>query len=237
MVMHDHICPFGTKSKYLLEKEGYVVEDHHLKSRQETDAFMQKHQVKTTPQTFIDGKRIGGYDDLRNFFHKSPSPNKDDKSYAPVAALFGMSLVMAVGLTYSEYHRLPLSDVIHTFGALSMCALAIQKLRDLFSFSNSFLNYDILGLKFVPYSYVYPLTEAFVGITMLANVLPYLSGPLAIAIGAEGSISVFKAVYLDKRELKCACMGGDSKVPLGFISLTENLLMVAMGIWTVIRIS
>ena len=46
-----------------------------------------------------------------------------------------------------------------------------------------------------------------------------------------GAVSVFKAVYVDKRELKCACVGGDSNVPLGFISLTENVMMVAMAIW------
>jgi hypothetical protein len=42
---------------------------------------------------------------------------------------------------------------------------------------------------------------------------------------------VFKAVYLDKRELKCACVGGSSNVPLGFVSLTENLMMIAMAVW------
>jgi hypothetical protein len=36
-------------------------------------------------------------------------------------------------------------------------------------------------------------------------------------------------VYVDKRELKCACVGGSSNLPLGFVSLTENLMMVAMG--------
>jgi hypothetical protein len=33
---------------------------------------------------------------------------------------------------------------------------------------------------------------------------------------------VFKAVDLDGRELKCACVGGGSRVPLGFVSLTES---------------
>jgi hypothetical protein len=46
---------------------------------------------------------------------------------------------------------------------------------------------------------------------------------------------VIKAVYIDKRELKCACVGGDSNVPLGFISLTENLMMLGMGFWMLIR--
>ena len=59
MVTSEHICPFGLKSKDLLERKGYDVEDHHLSSRSETDAFKEKHNVKTTPQTFIDDKRIG----------------------------------------------------------------------------------------------------------------------------------------------------------------------------------
>jgi hypothetical protein len=46
-----------------------------------------------------------------------------------------------------------------------------------------------------------------------------------------GAVSVFKAVYIDGRELRCACVGGNSNVPLGFVSLTENLMMVLMAVW------
>ena len=56
-------------------------------------------------------------------------------------------------------------------------------------------------------------------------------GIIASFLARISVISVFKAVYIDKRELKCACVGGDSKVPLGFVSLTENLMMVGMAIW------
>lgn len=66
---------------------------------------------------------------------------------------------------------------------------------------------------------------------MLAGVLIWLAAPLALVIGTVGAVSVFKAVYIDKRELKCACMGGSSAVPLGFVSLTENLMMAGMGAW------
>lgn len=68
---------------------------------------------------------------------------------------------------------------------------------------------------------------------MLAGILTWLSVPIALFIGGIGAISVFKAVYIDKRELKCACVGDDSNVPLGFLSLTENLMMIAMAIWMV----
>ena len=55
----------------------------------------------------------------------------------------------------------------------------------------------------------------------------------ALVIGAIGAVSVIKAVYVDRRELKCACVGGDSNVPLGFLSLTENVMMVAMALWMI----
>ena len=43
-------------------------------------------------------------------------------------------------------------------------------------------------------------------------------------------ISVFKAVYLDKLKLNCACIGGYAKTPLGIISFIENLLMAIMSV-------
>ena len=66
---------------------------------------------------------------------------------------------------------------------------------------------------------------------MLTGKLAWLFAPAALFIGTVGAISVFKAVYIDKRELKCACVGGNSNVPLGAISLTENIMMVSMAIW------
>ena len=66
---------------------------------------------------------------------------------------------------------------------------------------------------------------------MIAGALNWLSIPVALFIGMIGSVSVIKAVYIDKREIKCACVGGDSNVPLGFVSLTENVMMVAMAFW------
>ena len=112
-----------------------------------------------------------------------------------------------------------------------MVVLALLKLQNIESFSTMFLNYDLLAKRWVPYSYVYPFAEGLAGVLMVAGALTWLSVPIALFIGTVGAASVFKAVYIDKRELKCACVGGSSNVPLGFISLTENLMMVAMAVW------
>ena len=234
MVMPDHICPYGLKSKDLLERQGYDVEDHHLKTREETDRFKQEHDVKTTPQTFIDGKRVGGHDELRGFFGKQVE-GEDETSYQPVIAIFAMTFLMALAAAYVATGDWISILAAEWFIAFSMCALAIQKLQDVRSFSTMFLNYDLLARKWVPYGYLYPFGEGLAGLLMIAGILTWISVPVALFIGSIGAFSVFKAVYIDKRELKCACVGGDSNVPLGFISLTENLMMAGMGVWMLLK--
>ncbi|MBU2880287.1 MauE/DoxX family redox-associated membrane protein [Aliiglaciecola lipolytica] len=230
METSQHICPFGLKSKDLLQRKGFIVEDHKLASRQETDEFKKLHDVKTTPQTFINGERVGGYDDLRAFFGMS-KPGQQGKTYTPVIAIFAVAALLAVALAYPSLSIMFSIETLMLFVAFSMAILAVQKLRDLYSFSNSFITYDLLAMRVVPYAYVYPFLEAFVGIGMVANLPPLMIAPISLLIGGIGAVSVFKAVYIDKRDLKCACVGGKSDVPLGAVSLTENLFMIAAGLW------
>jgi glutaredoxin len=234
MATKNHLCPFGLKSKDLLEREDFAVEDHELTNRAETDAFQKKHGVDTTPQTFIDGKRIGGYDDLRDYFGKDV-PGEDQTTYRPVAVIFGVAFLMALAMSWAAYGDVLTMRAAEWFIAISMCILAVQKLRDVESFSTMFLNYDLLARRWVRYGYLYPYGEALAGILMVAGALTWISAPVAFFIGTVGAVSIIKAVYIDKRELKCACVGGDTNVPLGFISLTENLMMVAMSIWMSVK--
>jgi len=67
MVTPEHTCPWGVKALELLKRADYQVEDHQLTTRGEVDAFMQSEGVQTTPQTYIDGQRVGGYDELVAF--------------------------------------------------------------------------------------------------------------------------------------------------------------------------
>lgn len=232
MVMPGHLCPYGLKTVDLLKREGFAVEDRHLETRAQTDAFKTEHDVATTPQTFIDGQRIGGYDDLREYLGKSRSqPEEGETSYQPVLAIFGVAFMLALAISWYVFETVFTVQAAEWFVSLSMALLAIQKLQDLRSFSTMFLNYDLLARRWVRYGYIYPFGEALAGILMVAHVLPIISVPVALFIGTVGAVSVFKAVYVDKRELKCACVGGNSNVPLGFVSLTENLFMIGMGLW------
>ena len=230
MVMPEHTCPYGLKAKHLLRQQGFAVDDRWLKTREETDAFKAEHDVKTTPQTFIDGQRIGGYDDLRRYFGK-PVADPNATTYQPVIVVFAVAAVMAMAASWAGYGALLTVRTGQWFIAFSMCILAILKLQDIEKFSTMFLNYDLLARRWVPYGRIYPYAEALAGVLMIAGALKWLSIPVALFIGTIGAVSVFKAVYVDKRDLKCACVGGSSNVPLGLVSLTENVMMVAMAGW------
>ena len=230
MVMEEHLCPYGLKTMDRREREGYEVDDHWLTTKEETESFKREHDVETTPQVFIDGKRIGGYEALREYFGDDV-PDEDETSYQPVIAIFSVAFLMALGLSWAFFGTIFTLRAFEWFIAISMSFLAVQKLQDVETFSTMFLNYDLLAQKWVRYGYVYPFGEALAGILMVAGALVWISAPVALFIGTVGAASVFKAVYIDKREIKCACVGGGSNVPLGFVSLTENLMMIFMGVW------
>ena len=234
MVMPEHCCPFGLKALDLLNRKGFEVEDHWLRTRAETDAYKTENQVKTTPQITIAGNRVGGYDDLRRYFGQHVAV-PGETSYRPVIAVFAVTALMALAASVAAFGTPFTIRAGEWFIAFSMCVLAILKLQDIERFSTMFLNYDLLARRWVRYGYIYPFAEAVAGVLMAAGIWRWLSVRIALAIGTIGAVSVIKAVYIDKRTIKCACVGGSSSVPLGFVSLTENLMMVAMALWMMLR--
>ena len=229
MASDDHLCPYGLKSLHLLRRNGLDIDDRKL-THDQAEVVRERLDVETTPQTFIDGQLVGTLDDLRVRFGEDV-PDEDEVTYRPVLTLFAIMLLMAVGAAWVATGDVLSVRTVEWFVAFTMCGLGYLKVRDVESFSLMFLNYDLLARRWVPYASIYPYAETGAGLLMIPAVLNVVSVPVALFIGTVGAASVIKAVYIDGRELKCACVGGSSSVPLGFISLTENLAMVAMAIW------
>ncbi|NNE50935.1 MAG: glutaredoxin [Sulfitobacter sp.] len=232
MALPDHLCPSGQKARWLLYRKGYDVDDRLFRDRSEVDAFKEEYGVPTTPQVWIEGERVGGYDTLRQ---KLTDYDPDATTYTPVIYLFAVAAATALALSIGFVGAITW-QTLGWFISISMILLGMQKLRDIESFTTMFLTYDLLARKWVPYAYIYPWVETGAGILMTGMLLTPIAAPAALFIATVGAISVFKAVYVDKRELKCACVGGNSNVPLGFVSLTENPMMMGMAIVMLVSI-
>ena len=234
MVTPDHLCPWGVKAIDLLRRNGHEVEDNHLKSKDANQAYKEENGYDETPQIWIEGEHIGGYDALREHLGLGPDP-KEGETYQPVLAVFAVTLPTAIVTCFAIEGGFDLIRIVELFIAFSMIVLGILKLQDLKSFATGFVQYDLVARRYVPYSYVYPFVEAGAGVFMIASLWPWIVAPLVLSVSTIGAVSIFKAVYIEKRDLNCACVGGGSSVPLGFVSLTENLMMMAMSIWMMVK--
>ena len=213
----EHECPWGLKTINLLKEKGIEFEDNKLTSREEVDDFKAKHHVETTPQIFSADERIGGYTDLAEKL--DVEAEGADYSYTPVIAVFSSAGLMALATTMG----------ITGFMGFSLSLLATLKLMDIESFAEGFEKYDLITKRIKPYAKVYPFAELAIALAFLSGVAPLVTGITSLFIGVSGGISVFKAVYIDKLALNCACVGGNSKAPLGIISFAENAIMALMG--------
>ena len=73
MALPTHECPYGLRSKQMLEDAGFEVEEHLLTSREQVDAFKADHGLDTTPLIIIDGEAIGGSTDLASYLENAGS--------------------------------------------------------------------------------------------------------------------------------------------------------------------
>jgi glutaredoxin len=217
MDLPDHACPWGLKARQLLLDQQIPFTDHRLTSEADVQAFKTEHQVATTPQIFSGSERIGGYTDLAA--RLKVKAEAAEYSYTPVLAVFGTALLVAVAM----------GGGLMVFMGLALAMLAMLKLMDVPAFAASFLKYDLLSQRWPPYARLYPGLEMLVAFGFLAGEARFPIDVLAIGLGVSGMVSVYKAVFIDKLALNCACVGGNSRAPLGLVSFAENLMMAAMG--------
>ncbi|MFM7648298.1 MAG: MauE/DoxX family redox-associated membrane protein [Cyanobium sp.] len=221
MDLPDHACPWGLRAVRLLQERHIPFEDHRLTSAEEVEAFKAAHGVATTPQVFEGQKRIGGYTELAA--RLGVRPETAEISYTPVVAVFSTAALMALAL----------SAGMSGFMGFAICLLAMLKLMDVQAFAASFRKYDLFSQRWRPWGRLYPGIELLVGLGVLLQPEPaaaaQLVGAVAVWLGVMGMVSVGKALFIDHLALNCACVGGNSRTPLGLVSFSENRIMAAMG--------
>lgn len=250
-------CPYGKKAIELLNKKNIDFVDHVFADKAEEEAFKEKHNVKTTPQIFMDDQIVGGFSDFAKKYDEDPNLDTEpkEKSYKSIIAIFSVSVLLTLAtqiqlgqnIVASEIQRgqnlesalnqitvLSTNNLMMTWMGFFLVLLALQKITDLNSFKNSFANYDLITMNFPFYGFIYPFAELFAGLGFINGCGLVYVALVSLFSGFFGSVSIIKAVYIDKKDLNCACAGGNTNLPLGFVSLSENLIMFLMGIWILI---
>ena len=89
--------------------------------------------------------------------------------------------------------------------------------------------YDLLAMKVSSYGFIYPFIELGLGLAYLTAFQPQFTNIATIVIMGFSSIGVIQSV-LDKRKIRCACLGTVFNLPMSTVTIIEDLLMVGMAI-------
>lgn len=109
------------------------------------------------------------------------------------------------------------------------------KLLDLRGFADAYQSYDVLARRSRAYALAYPFLELALGVAYLLRWQPTLTNSVTLGLMLIGSVGVLRAV-LDKRRIRCACLGTALNLPMTTVTLVEDLGMATMAagalLWT-----
>ena len=136
--------------------------------------------------------------------------------------------VFLINYIYIKISKKNTKNIKTNFMGSILTLFGLAKLYDLKKFSNIFQQYDIIS-KYIPiYSYIYPFIEIILGIHYIKNKNINVINKFTISIMLISIISVFMSLYLGQT-LRCGCLGSFFHIPLSYITLSENILMILMG--------
>ena len=102
------------------------------------------------------------------------------------------------------------------------------KLLNLRGFADAYRSYDIVARAWPAWGFVYPFVELALGTACLLNLNPIATNVATLVLMLVGAVGVIKAL-LDKRAIRCACLGTALNLPMTTITLIEDLGMAMMA--------
>jgi copper chaperone CopZ len=157
-------------------------------------------------------------------------------TYRPLLLIFTYLLAASVlvqmpqnGLAGVHWH-----ETMRYFMAGFFLVFSFFKLLDVPAFADAYAGYDLLAKRWHGWGLLYPFVELALGLAYLANWNPLLTNWATLVIMGFSAIGVIQAV-LDKRSIRCACLGAVFKLPMSTVTIVEDVGMVAMAamaIWT-----
>ncbi|HWY99417.1 MAG TPA: MauE/DoxX family redox-associated membrane protein [Bacteroidia bacterium] len=150
-------------------------------------------------------------------------------TYKPLLILF--AYILAISLLSSGFVTGIFNMILwmRYFMAGFFLAFSFFKLINLVEFADSYSMYDIVAKRIKAWGFIYPFVEVALGIAYLIDFNPFITNITTILVMGISSIGVIESV-LNKKKIKCACLGAVFNLPMSTLTIIEDLLMVVMAI-------
>lgn len=121
------------------------------------------------------------------------------------------------------------------FMGLFYIVFSFFKMLDLKGFPESFKMYDPLAKSVSAYAYVYPFIETALGLMFLMRINVEIALIVTLVVLGITTIGVTKTL-LDKKSIRCACLGTALKLPMTEATFIENAIMIIMAMLMLLNI-
>ncbi|MDA0732448.1 MAG: heavy-metal-associated domain-containing protein [Bacteroidetes bacterium] len=194
-----------------LEKgEAEVTMDKHISSDELQNALPEKYTVSAP--TSLTSSTI-------------PSEKTKLQQLKPLLLILFYITSAGALLHYKDWSW---SEFMLDFMGLFYIVFGFFKMLDLKGFPESFKMYDPLAKRLPIYGWIYPFLETALGIMFLMRYEVNIALIMTLVVLGITTIGVSKTL-LDKKSIRCACLGTALKLPMTEATLIENTLMITMA--------
>lgn len=157
----------------------------------------------------------------------APGPAEPKTSYYPLVLIL-LYLLGAVGLAEVAAGGFDGMRAMTHFMAGFFLVFSFFKLLDVPAFAASYSSYDIVARRWHGYGYVYPFIELGLGAAYLADFRPVLTNIATLVVMGVSTVGVVQTL-MARRKIRCACLGTVFNLPMSYVTLVEDLLMIGMA--------
>ena len=143
----------------------------------------------------------------------------------PLFIILGYIFIASILLNYKNWNS---SNAMLDFMGLFYIIFSFFKILDIKGFSMSFRMYDPLAKQAPIYGYIYPFIEILLGMMFLIRFEVNIALILTVIVLGITTIGVTQTL-INKRSIKCACLGTTLNLPMTEATFIENALMIIMA--------
>jgi len=107
------------------------------------------------------------------------------------------------------------------------------KVLNLRGFADSYATYDIIAKRWKPYAFIYAFMELGLGVAFLTGFYPLFTNSATFIVMSISVIGVLQSV-LNKKNIRCACLGDIFKIPMSTVTIIEDGLMISMSLFMIV---
>ena len=203
----------------------------------EAEVTMERHLTADVLQNALPEKYTVSEKDSGNVSASSISSTKTSEKtklqqLKPLLLILFYITSAGVLLHYMDWSW---KEFMLDFMGLFYIVFSFFKMLDLKGFPESFKMYDPLAKRLPIYGWIYPFLETVLGIMFLMRFQLYIALIMTLVVLGITTVGVTKTL-LDKKSIRCACLGTALKLPMTEATFIENTIMIAMALLMLLNV-